>query len=320
MSKLRILTGLNAGAQLVLEQRPYLLGSDADACDVVLADEGVASRACALRCRSARHADIEVMAGGIVVANDIALAVGRHAVELPAHLLVSGVELLLAAGAAQESSRQAGAAPQGIPAAAQGTRRWHAYGTGGLAVMLATGLLLFQGAIGSASPSSDPAVQAGKILRELGHADLSVRLMPSGQLQVTGYARSLDEVQRIRDALRPVVPPDRLSVRVAHGGAAAQFAASSPQPRTQALGTGAILIDAASDGPAVPDRPPASVVLRLRAWQAGEQGYIEVASGRRYELGTELPGGYTLVAVDGDSITVRREGDEQRIALRSAGS
>jgi len=97
-------------------------------------------------------------------------------------------------------------------------------------------------------------------------------------------------------------------------------AASATAPRVRTLGAGVMVVEPAPASLATRQgtRPPSGISLALRTWRAGDGGYLETAHGLRYAVGSEMPGGYTLVRVDEDSITVRRGTKEVQLALRSS--
>jgi len=99
MHKLRVLGGLNAGAEIALEPHPYTVGSDDGSCDIVLAHDSVPARAFALLCTEPRRVTLEVFEADTLRANDSLLSTGGHELDLPVHLQLGDSDLLIGIGA-----------------------------------------------------------------------------------------------------------------------------------------------------------------------------------------------------------------------------
>jgi hypothetical protein len=264
MHKLRILSGLNAGAEVDLDTRSQLIGSDDRHCNIVIAGPDMPARACAVMCTAARVIQVQVFAAEAVLANDVPLACATHQLDLPIHLRIGGTDLLIGVDASPPSPAADSQAPAGVDApdesAPGSAAHWSFYGAAALGCIAMASVFVWQ-----ISAASAPAA-------------------------------------RPRPATRPAV---------------SQFGARDDTARAHSLGAGVTLVDAASSGTvATKAAAQESITLQLRAWQAGPGGYVETSNGLRYEVGSEMPGGYTLVSVDGDTITVRRGGRKMQVPLR----
>jgi len=323
MNKFRVLTGLNAGAEMDLEGRAYVIGSSDRACDIVLADTAVAPRVCSVHCTGPRNARVEVYAGQAIDANEVALAMGTHSLELPAHLRLPNTDILIAAGHAQAVPPPELATAS--PSKPRGQSALRLSGAAAVACVVAAYMAFSEGATGGHQAQAHDVAHARRVLERLDYGELQLQATPGGGISVTGYLRRADDLRTIKDGLRGIVPSDRLSLRLSQRGSATLFdgTAKAAAVTSKALGAGVLLVD----GPASAGTPsanlaahqPAPITLRLRSWQAGEAGYIEAASGVRYTIGSAMPGGFILMAIEADSITVRRDTQVLQLALRESG-
>ena len=312
---LRVLSGPQAGAHLVLDGARHLLGSSESACDLVLFGEGVAPVHCAIEFDGERHGTIEVFEGAEVQLDGDPLPPGTHGVELPLHLRLAGIDLLL--GVQRESREDSGAGETPVAVRRRVSRR-----AARIASSLAcVGLLLIalvNGALGwFEKPEPQEIARARKVINELGYGGLGVAHDVEGLLTVTGYVGTPEDAKRLRHALQ-ALPDKPVAVNVVVGGAAMQFerqAAPGPQ-ETRRLGAGSVLIESGQGTASAPAAPDATLALQVRALQAGDDGYIETVSGTRYFLGSQMPEGYTLKLVESDMVMVSREGVDTMIRLR----
>jgi hypothetical protein len=273
MHKLRVLGGLNAGAEIALEPQPCIVGSDERCCDIVLAHGSIPGRAFALLCTEPRRIKLEVFEAEVLKANDSILAAGSHELELPLHLHLGDSDLLIGIDAeafppaAPEPTTEDAARPAPAPKV-----KGKLY-----AVIACACALLVALAVWQALPGSQAIEQ-----------ELPGRKLPMhpGQPDVTAQLDAAAGVQASR-------------VRTLGAGVVVVEPSAGPSSTRQAA------------------RRSAGTSLALRTWRTGDGGYLETAHGLRYAVGSEMPGGYTLVRVDEDSITIRRGGRDVQLAVRS---
>jgi hypothetical protein len=271
MHKLRVLGGLNAGAEIELEPQPCIVGSDERCCDIVLAHGSIPGRAFALLCTEPRRIKLEVFEADVLKANDSLLAAGSHELELPLHLHLGDSDLLIGI----DAEAMAPAAPQ---------------------------------------PTNEDAAQPAPTPKGKLYA---VVACVCALLAALAVWQALPGSQAVEQAL----PAGKLAVHAGQPSVTAQLdaAASAQALRVRTLGAGVVVVEPS----AVPAstrqaaKRSAGTSLALRTWRAGDGGYVETAHGLRYAIGSEMPGGYTLVQVDEDSITIRRGGRDVQLAVRN---
>lgn len=320
---LRVLSGPQAGAELALSGQPQLVGSDELNCDVVLFGGGVAPAHCTLRALDGRHVVILPSDDAVTEFNGQHLSMGEHSVEVPGHLRLAGVDVLLYAAQPEAGADDAQASVE-IGGTATNSRRRRRTTRWIASALCACGITVFiSGAMGWFDKSEPVELaRARKMAAELGYRDLAVAYDVEGLLTVTGYVRNELEARQVRDAFRQF-PGKSVVVRVAVAGAATQLERTtrSAQP-PQRLGGGSLLIDAQASAPeALPVAVSSAggdgvLQFKVRALRAGEGGYLETSAGMRYFVGSQLPGGYTLKVVADDHITVLRGETEVDVPLR----
>jgi hypothetical protein len=311
---LRVLSGPQTGAQIALREGLQLVGSDEHACDVVLFGGGIAGAHCRLESLGPRAVRVLVEHDAPVQLNGQLLPTGSHGVEVPAHLRLADVDLLLHAAAdpAAEGLPDDDAAPR--PSAPRGrVGRWIA----GIACVLGVGVFM-SGAMGwfeKAEPREIAGVRHA--LSQIGYRDLSVAYDVEGLLTVTGYVRSAQEAERLRKAMKDY-PGKAVAVRVAVVGAATQLDRTMPRrpDETHRLGAGSVLIEPQMAATASQPAAGNALDLQVKALRAGDDGYVETTGGARYFIGSQMPGGYTLKTVADDMITLTRDETDIRVPVQ----
>jgi len=326
MKKLRVLSGPQAGATLELQNASYTMGSDEKRCDIVLFAQGVEAHHCDLEVLEDREAAVNVSEAGPVSVNGKALAPGRHAFELPAHVCVASADLLINVEhdelpelpVLDEAIDSQLVLPDSEPVSRSMLSRYTRLAA---SLVCLTGFTVFvNGALGwFEKAESQEVTRARQLATGLGYPDLIIQHDVEGLLTVTGYVRQAAELEQLKRAFRDF-KGKTVVVRVAVGGAATQFdrGRKGPDLPAQRLGAGHLLLDVPFDASAVPApaKEQDSLELRLRALQAGTDGYVETVAGIRYFVGSQMPGGYVLKDVQADAITVVRGEVEVSIPLR----
>ena len=306
---LRVLSGPQTGAQIGLRAGPQLVGSDEQSCDIVLFGAGIAGAHCRLDSMEPRAVRMLVESDAAVQLNGRDLPAGEHDMEVPAHLRLAGIDLLLYVEddpAPQELPDDEAPSTVAWAHAVRGrTMRWIACA----ACLLGVGAFM-SGAMGWFE-KVEPREIAGvrHILAELGYRDLSVAYDVEGLLTVTGYVRTAQDAEHLRKALRDY-PGKTVAVRVAVIGAATQLERSLPRKpmETHKLGAGSVLIEPQSAATLPLQASTGNTLdLQVKALRAGEDGYVETVQGARYFVGSQLPGGYALKAVADGAITLTRD-------------
>lgn len=317
---LRVLSGPQAGAQLALRDGVQLVGSNEAACDIVLFGDDIAAAHCRLAVAGAGELRVQVLEGAEVQLNGQALTAGDHGIEVPAHLRIASLDLLVYASQPQGDAgfsdsilEEPGAVPA-VPARRK-AMRWIA------ALVCVAGITVCtRGALGwfdSAEPHE--IASARHVVAQLGYRDLAVAYDVEGLLTVTGYVRSPQDAERIRHAFHDF-PGKAVIVRVVVIGAASQLErvpARRPE-ETRRLGAGSVLIEPQAALPAASHEASAesAVDLQVRALRAGDDGYVETTTGARYFIGSQMPGGYTLKAVADNAITLTRDEVDVEVPVR----
>lgn len=306
---LRVLSGPQTGAQIGLRAGWQLVGSDEQSCDIVLFGEGMAGSHCRIESMEPRAVRVLVEPDAAVQFNGRDLPAGDHDMELPAHLRLAGVDLLLYVEDEPASQELPGDEAPSAATWGHGVRgrttRWVACA----ACVLGVGAFM-SGAMGWFE-KVEPRELAGarQVVAGLGYRDLSVAYDVEGLLTVTGYVRTAQDAEHLRNAFRDY-PGKAVAVRVAVIGAATQLERSvSRKPaEAQKLGAGSVLIEPQSAATLPMQASTGNALdLQVKALRAGEDGYIETVQGARYFVGSQLPGGYVLKAVADNAITLTRD-------------
>jgi type III secretion protein D len=335
-----VTTGLHSGARIaLLPGSVTVLGSAADS-DVVLADDGVASRHMALRLDADETLRLRVFDGAAQLDGAVLAPLAWHAVRPDAVVTLDGSGVTLTLTAAQAacagSAEPVADTTAPIVATAQRAPRHWWFGVG--AATLAVGATLAFVALPRAheAPSaaglqallhdvpSTAAVRvddAGGALRLHGVADAatqqrlrqalqdkqwSVPLQVATPAQLTAAADELLHARGITAARVTHLGGGRLQVSNADpADAAVQRAADDLRRDLPAL---AELRFAPYEKPKAPRPPVTDPGQRLAAIVHGPTSYVATADGQRYGIGAVLPDGHAVRAITEQGVQVERDG------------
>lgn len=341
MLMLKVAGGLHAGAELALQARSYLIGSDESSCDVVLLDDGVRPQHARLTVTADGDVFIEWLDGTPRASGDesgdesrpsartslddnVAVTIGA------AHVVVLGMvrkpsaqrdptatspqadaaaaspqaDADADASAAHASPQQETAASTAL-LAASAPSRWRGNLFGGLATVFVV-LFAVGGALAVAQtlgPDDRQTQQLEAVLQLLGYTNLEVETSERGEPVVSGYLPSQSDLDRLRSAL--ATRRCDAVLRVAVRATVQQFDSGLAKTRYRVVSSGEDVTMLEPKPAEVLRRPPA-VDLRIRSASAGDDAYIETETGQRFYVGSILPGGFELADVTPQGVIVTK--------------
>ncbi|KAE8754880.1 hypothetical protein FSO04_37275 [Paraburkholderia madseniana] len=342
MLMLKVARGLHAGAELALQARSYLIGSDESSCDVVLLDDGVRPQHGRLTVTADGDVFIEWLDGTPCESGDESSPSARTSLDDnvavtigAAHVVVLGMvrkpsaqrdptaafpqaDAAAASPQTDADARAAHADPQQETATstallvASAPSRWRGNLFGGLATVFVV-LFAVGGALAVAQtlgPDDRQTQQLEAVLQLLGYTNLEVETSERGEPAVSGYLPSQSDLDRLRSALAARRCDAVLHVAVR---------ATVQQFDTGLAKTGYRVVSSGEDvtmlepKPAEVLRRPPAVDLRIRSASAGDDAYIETETGQRFYVGSILPGGFELADVTPQGVIVTKE--DRRIVV-----
>lgn len=346
---LRIVSGLHAGASRELAEREMILVGSGDDCDIVLADEGVATR----------HALISVVDGHFQLrALDAPLQLeGRvlhpgDPVEMDRLQRVGLGDAALAFGL-QDDPAWLGLAPDGDATSASRTRRFAERFTrrlplfAAVAVLGLASLAIFVLLVPSAEPRVDPEQRLNILAREYNVSDLRIehdvnrRPVLSGMVkdeatrqrfqeqiddEELGVGLALTTGQDLAVNLREVLRGGDFPARTRYLGNRqveatgyfhdpVAFEAFLESPAVVATGVRSVVPVNLADVPA-DEEAETEEVVRIVAHERGDDPYLLDAQGREYRAGMEIPGIGPLMSLGNHALATDADGTIHRVEIR----
>lgn len=330
-----VTAGLHAGARRTVRRNDLLLVGGAEACDVVLADGGVARRHCLVGMR-AGMAMVEALDASLRVDGQL-LAAGSQSLLAPGAELRIGeatLRLSLPGGAFAQAAGAAGDAPRAPPSRALVV-------AGALAVLALAAILIAAGRA-PATPDAGPAAAAAieSLRGSDGVEDLSLADGDQG-LRVVGRVRDAQVRARIAAALPgaalDVVVGEQLAADVRQalrgfdlladarylGGGVVEIVSSArdqdairraigaERARGNLAGLSEVALSAVDAAPA-PSAVAEDDGKRIVAVVDGADPHARTADGSTYGIGARLPDGGLVVGI-GSGVLRVLYGDEIRV-------
>ena len=346
---LRIVSGLHAGASRELAEREMILVGSGEDCDIVLADDGVATR----------HALISVVDGHFQLrALDAPLQLeGRvlhpgDPVEMDRLQRVGLGEAALAFGL-EDDPAWLGLAPDDAAPPASRTRRFAERFTrrlpmfAAVAVLCLASLAIFVLLVPSAEPRVDPEQRLQMLAREYNVSGRRIEHDVNRQPVLSGMVKDAATRQRFQEQ----VDAEELAVGLAlttgedlavnlgevlrgggfpartrylgNGRVEATGYFQDPEAFRAFLGTPAVVatgvtaVESINLADPAPDEEAAEEeTVRIVAYERGEDPYLVDAQGREYRAGMDIPGIGTLMSLGKHALAAASDGTIHRIEIR----